>query len=136
MKTTHSIYRSAALFLAILFLIFNIGLPVIVASCPMVKNSHPPTCGLCLPSSDRGAQHFVKYVDRSCCATVIAAGRNTNEFVKAGNETGQNSPSVFLLFAHSVIVPQTLSASWLVINSSPPPPPCEDIPIFISSLLI
>ena len=130
-------YRIVALFAAGIFGLFNIGIPVVIAACPMAEYGSGPMCTECAGEIGSNAERLTSLEDTSCCATVIVADRNTNEFVQwkvalshldrtdivgvlpsvAGTSNGQNSLITFN-------------------NSSPSPPRFEDIPIFNSSLLI
>jgi hypothetical protein len=124
------------MFLALLFLLFSVGVPIVVASCPMARNADRRMCSQCLPGRDGQSQSIVKYVDRSCCATVIAAARNTTEFVRSGNEQGLASSVNFILppFDHTVIAPVHVRIA--APETGPLVRLREDIPLFVSSLLI
>ena len=71
-------YRTVAICLAAVFAVFAAGLPVIVASCPMAKVADRSCCA-CSETSSVPA--YAPWRDASCCATVIAADRNTTEFL-------------------------------------------------------
>ena len=120
-------YRSFALVLTALFLAFNIGLPIVVASCPMAGH-----CTMCTHQSKTPAGNSTSVLNSSCCKTIIAGERNTTEFVKES--------SVLLAGTFSDIVHQrdfhySLTSSFLKIHSLPLIASREDIPILKSSLL-
>lgn len=128
-------YRIAAYSLAITFCLFNVGLPVIVYSCPMVKQVNGSTCMMCADQLHSNTITFSKTTDRSCCATVIAAARNTTEFLQVKSTVSD------LSFSHLIVIqPVTLQipkVSFNAITLFYSPPLCsEDIPLQISSLLI
>jgi len=73
-------YRSVAILLAGVFTIFNIGIPVVLASCPMMKAS---VRGACCPTQPvKGLPILKTHRDYSCCKTVIASDRNKIEFLQ------------------------------------------------------
>ena len=129
-------YRLLALTLVVTFVLFNVGLPIVLASCPMMKGSSHSVCSMCCPdqvgTQSSGAK-FVPQIDRSCCKTVIVAERNTNEFLQVkDNSTTLLSSSPILVqeegFAFSVV------PSLSYIHFSPLIAVHEDIPILTSSL--
>ena len=124
------------LHLAILFIVFSVGLPIVVASCPMVQNSQRPTCSQCLPDDGGGASSFTKYADRSCCATVFAAGRNTTEYMRSGSDQVRALSAVVLPLPAVFSIADQAPAQQSIIDHYPVVPLREDIPLFISSLLI
>ena len=125
-----------SLILAVTFLVFNIGLPIVVASCPMAQDPYTATCKQCLPLARPAAQAVERQFNRSsCCATVIAAGRNTTEFLPLGK--------LFATFYSLTLTPtpgiNDVVPTFSVVTTSAlihPPPRAEDIPIFNASLLI
>jgi hypothetical protein len=121
--------------LAILFLVSNVGVPVVLASCPMMKQGSAPTCMECRKQSDRSGPAFTPVIDRSCCQTIIAAERNTTEFLQSHNVhlssgIGQEACEVSLSLAagHQTRLPVSFVPAFL---SSPP-----DVLLRTSALLI
>ena len=130
-------YRALALALAMVFLIFNIGLPIIVASCPMVSMPGQSVCTMCSDQSSSATEKITIAKDKSCCATVIAAKRNTNEFVQSNHIVQDVSKVTFSVIASMNL--QLLDNALLLVhgvNCSTSPPLARDIPVLTSSLLI
>ena len=125
-------YRNVTIALLVIFFVSNIGLPIVIASCPMMftKTTQASCCSK--PSDSLPSFHTSK--DYSCCKTVIAAERNTNEFVIAKYVT--DTPH------HSVTIIQRLenfssfSSTHLLSTVSFKLLATEDIPVFNSTLLI
>jgi hypothetical protein len=128
-------YRTVALLLVLVFSVFNIGIPIITATCPMAKMKQGVVCPAC---DDRTAtaDRVTTEQNRSCCATSVVAERNTAEFLQSNNATNPLIHFVVVhLFLLPIEMPIDLSFSFTFCSSSPPSR-CEDIPIFVSSLLI
>ena len=130
-----NIHRTFALMLAVLFTVFNVGIPVVLASCPMMRagNSH----GCCCPSASREhSPSLTMSRDYSCCRTVIAAGRNTTEFL--GARALPPCTASFCFAEHPAQQPIALdhSASVLVNVRYHSPPLILDLPVITSALLI
>jgi hypothetical protein len=127
-------YRLAILGLICLFCTFNIGLPVVIASCPMMKAGGRGSC--CAPKPSKAhTQSIAKTRSTDCCKTVIAGERNTTEFVQSQFQLHYTpaleailAPAFFNLNANLPV------SGWAAIQQHPPP--SEDIPITVSSLLI
>jgi hypothetical protein len=119
-----------------LFIVFSVGVPIVIASCPMAQDPHRAICTQCAPVSERQSPIFVKYVDRTCCATVIAAGRNTTEFVRSVSEQGLALSLNFILppFEQTIINPVPVRIESP--DTGPLPSLRQDIPLLVSSLLI
>jgi hypothetical protein len=120
------------LFLAGLFLVFNVGLPILVNSCPMPKAAGSMMCPFC-HEYDGGGDVVIK--GRPCCSPSIAAERNTNEFLSVKKLPGFH-PAAPCTAIYSV----PLAVSFSVVpgasrqcQSQVPP---DDIPVLNSSLLI
>lgn len=129
-------YRMVASTLATIFFVFNIGLPLVVASCPMPKAEGSSLCEMCYDDFSRGSLNLTTKRDASCCMTKIAADRNTTEFLQS-HQTLEQAKT--LLGAGTVVRVSESSSSLHMPGfgafSSPPPCP-RDIPILVSSLLI
>jgi hypothetical protein len=130
-------YQLVAFFVAGVFGLFNIGIPIVIASCPMAKYGSAPVCAACSDGLNAHAERLTGFEDSSCCTTVIAADRNTNEFVQ-----WKVALSHFERMDIVGVLPSMAETSFgpvsLVSYTDPTasPPHREDIPIFISSLLI
>jgi hypothetical protein len=74
-------HRIVVLSLAFLFALFNVGLPIVVASCPMA-GMKDGGCDMCYEKDAGTAMILVPLQDRSCCETVIAAEQNEEEFLR------------------------------------------------------
>jgi len=132
----NSAYRPVAAFLAIVFALFNIGLPVVLDSCPMPKSPGSMTCALCHQALPQGGTPVVQ--SPRCCAPVIAAERNMTAFVQSQRLSEEfravalailaPSPSEVLVTALPHV--QTFNPSWS------PPGRDADLPVLHSSLLI
>jgi hypothetical protein len=130
-------YRSIALVLGAIFIIFNVGVPIVIASCPMSDHGLLPVCSGCSDRSVAGDQRLTGLIDTSCCTRVIVADRNTTEFVQSKIA----APHVERIHTISILpsiveIPDGRNSVILLNNHSPPSPRFEDIPIFNSSLLI
>jgi hypothetical protein len=131
-------YRIIALTLAIIFAAFNIGLPIVIASCPMMEMTRGVAC--CEMNSDdaAGVVKITNTVDRSCCETSYAADRNKTEFLqeqlRRGETTKLFSASLPLEVFQSAIHPDMSGQS--AITQALSPHRSVDIPILVSSLLI
>ena len=127
-------YRTLSIALAALFFIFNIGLPFIVASCPMPKQAGQKMCAMCPNPSNSNGQRLTTVKNTSCCATVIAADRNTNVFLKVNTDAVKITTA---LISHvDVSLLNDLTSEFCFNNFSSSPPLARDIPILNSSLLI
>ena len=128
-------YRFVAFALVVVFGVFNIGIPIIIASCPMAAMMQGNTCGMCSDQDDPGTSTITTERNTSCCATTIAAERNTNEFVQG--KSGLPDLAKLLLVVLTEHVPVSILLSPVcVVRVSPSPPAVVDIPIITSSLLI
>ena len=130
-------YRVVTAFLVAVFGVFNVGLPIVVASCPMTEGTRSSVCSACPDASGPDVARLSSVNDYSCCQTVILAERNTTEFIAAKT----------VMSAHVMLIACVLSEkhhSYSISLSSVPiaavadssPPGALDIPIFTSSLLI
>lgn len=127
-------YRVSALILALVFCLFNVGLPIVIAACPMMgKLSTVPSC--CAHKQNDTPAIGGAALTKNCCTTVFAADRNHTEFI---GERHADGPCFNAITASCC--PITLPASGLAVITlgqyTAPSPPSHDIPIFTSSLLI
>ena len=128
-------YRIVALLLAVVFGVFNVGIPIIVASCPMAAMMQQGKCDACGNQDDPPGARITREINTSCCVTTVVAERNTHEFVQ--DQAQAHHPvfqAVLVLLPYAVTRnPSPVSAS---IPVSASPPGVVDIPILTSSLLI
>jgi hypothetical protein len=128
-----STYRFCSLVLAVVFCLFNVGLPVVFAACPMMgRLSEIPSC--CAQNHGAGSTTGGAALSTNCCKTVFAGERNRTEFL------GERHVAHQYAAVASTVAPLFIPASWLdlspPVRSLDPSPPSEDIPIFTASLLI
>jgi hypothetical protein len=118
--------------LAAVFLLFNIGLPIVVASCPMSKTK-APVCGVCTDGPSDG-QKITTWKNTSCCTVIIAAEKSSAEYL----QSKFSSPSIEGCARIVVATAQFDSFSGYLSNSELDRSPdlVFDIPILTSSLLI
>jgi len=116
---------------ASLFLVFNVGLPVVLETCPMPKPVGSMMCPLCRTEAGESAGEVVK--GKPCCAPVIAAERNTNEFLTV-QKIACTPVAAPCTIVHSFdVIHPLLSQAFLPAPSQFAP---DDIPVICSSLLI
>lgn len=123
-------YRVFSLVLCVFFALSTIGVPVVVASCPMKMHSTQPCC-----ARDNSLQHekISSLVDRSCCRTIIAGERNTTEFIRLQHAAASALAAVPAVTI-AVVAPVEPLVDFAARRLATPPP--VDIPVFTSSLLI
>jgi hypothetical protein len=128
-------HKGVVLALAALFFVFNVGLPVVTASCPMKKAPGKSTCTMCIPPSTGHGPSIVHQANGACCKTVIASGRNLTEFLTV--ESFPHAAGVPTAQTICRMIPSALSMEAVLLphNYTPLPAP-GDIPIMVSSLLI
>lgn len=130
-------YRIVALFAAGIFGLFNIGIPVVIAACPMAEYGSGPMCAECAGEIGSNAERLTSLEDTSCCATVIVADRNTNEFLQSRAALSHvESVDIISVLPSMVETSKGHNALITLDSHSCLPPRFEDIPIFNSSLLI
>jgi hypothetical protein len=117
---------------AALFLIFNVGLPVLVNSCPMPKPVGSMMCPLCHDDSERKGE-VVK--GKPCCSPSIAAERNTNEFLTIQKIGCDPLLSPFIV-PQFVLTAVSISSGSQTYAPTPSQFAPDDIPVIHSSLLI
>ena len=127
-------YRIVTTFLVVIFCVFNIGIPVVVAACPMSDQGAGALCGSCfLPAAD-GRAEYRNAQDRSCCETVLASEGSGAEFLKAA--------SSFLpeldVFCVTLVTPDLNdhSRSSVTVQPADLSGGREDLPVLLSSLLL
>ena len=122
--------------LVLVFGVFNIGLPIVVASCPMARDTQSPPCFACPDPYGDGTLSFAPVIDYSCCRTVLLAERNTTEFVAVKAFVSDVKMMISLLSERDQVYSQPHSFISFLLLSDPSPPWSADIPVFTSSLLI
>lgn len=127
-------YKVFALLLTLIFFVSNVGLPFVLASCPMMTKTQPH-CPMCPDQSRSDSQVLTGEKNTSCCRTIIAAERNKTDFVE--------SQGIRLHYAGICSIPPLLQTfnvgilpSFLRLSSESTSLRSGDIPIFTSSLLI
>lgn len=126
-------YQLIATFVAAVFLVFNVGLPIVLASCPMA-DMRTAGCGMCNDESSITAQQLTSVKNTSCCNTAIAADKNSTEFVQAKYITYE--PAKFVAVTFVPVHFDNLSYLISDLRKDRPLFLAIDIPIFTSSLLI
>jgi hypothetical protein len=119
--------------LASLFLVFNVGLPILINSCPMPKPVGSMMCPLCHGDGGEGSGMVVK--GKPCCKPSIAAEGNANEFLRIQKSVCDPLASLCVIF-QSRIVPFSSSSVSQISASTPSHFAPDDIPVIHSSLLI
>jgi hypothetical protein len=128
-------YRIIALGLVVVFGVFNIGVPVIIASCSMPEMMQGSSCPMCEARENPTTATFTTEQSKACCTTKIVAERNTNEFVQVKEKTLEPAKHFVLALAFFAAFSSRSSVS-VIPQVSASPPVAVDIPIFTSSLLI
>jgi hypothetical protein len=133
-------YRFIAFTLVGVFAVFNIGLPVVLHYCEMMKSTTTSTCGMCDTESPKDNQVQYNSFKSACCKTIFTPERNKNEFLQT-QKNGVTKLQISIipsdiggLHSSMSIDFQNISKTFLIDTHSPPL--SEDIPIFTSSLLI
>lgn len=131
----HGKHKYLSLAIVIVFGLFNVGVPIVIASCPMAEIMQGGLCLVCGDPDESGTVRITTEKDTSCCATVVVAERNTTAFVPTKASLDVVTPVAGIIAQISTDV-SNQSTLCLVEVVSPSPPRCDDIPIFNSSLLI
>ena len=119
--------------LASLFLVFNVGLPILINSCPMPKPVGSMMCPLCHEDGAQGGGEVVK--GKPCCSPTLVAERNTNEFVSIQKSACDPSANLCIIFP-SVLIPHSFSSPSQTYAPTPSQFAPDDIPVIHLSLLI
>jgi hypothetical protein len=127
-------YRVAAMLLTGIFLVSNVGIPVILASCPMMKAGKRAAC--CPIGNDDHTLIIKKYQDYSCCRTVVAAERNTTEFVQNPAHRFTDRNESLLIFANLPTKLCDIIYQRIIFCDTHSPPLSEDIPLLTSTFRI
>lgn len=130
------IHKYLSLALVVVFGLFNVGVPIVIASCPMAETAQGNLCFVCIDPDESGTVRITTEKDSSCCATVVVAERNTTAFVPAKAGSVDVSMSAAVVHAQAYTEIATRFPLYTIAVVSPSPPWCGDIPVFTSSLLI
>lgn len=129
-------FKYRTMLLAVAFAVFNIGLPVVLDTCPMAKAGNSDLCATCHNES-RPETQTVGIPGGSCCVMVVVGDRNTTEFEQSRDRLVDN---VRTMLASALEIPHLLFPVQFTPTTVGRPvesPPAEpDIPILNSSLLI
>jgi hypothetical protein len=132
---TNRKYRIVALLLVLVFSVFNIGIPIVLAECPLAKMVQGGMCPAC-DDGAKTADRVTTEQNTACCATKIVAERNTTEFLQSNAGTHDLTNGVVAHPLHLPVPTPINHSSMFIVYYPPAPSRCEDIPIFVSSLLI
>ncbi|MDP2208379.1 MAG: hypothetical protein Q8K98_06360 [Bacteroidota bacterium] len=134
------LHISLTIVFTLVFLIFNIGLPVVLHYCEMMKTVSSDSCGMCDTEKNNHNDLALSKGESSCCQTVIAAESNKVEFLQTQkNEVAKLQHSITpsaIGGLHSFTYDDSLIASQSLFLTFHSPPSNQDIPVFNSSLLI
>ncbi len=132
-----STYRILSTLLAVVFAVFNIGLPVVIDACPMPKLPGSMTCALCHQRAVPAGESPVVQSPR-CCSPVLAAERNTTAFVQSQRSSEEFRPVALAVVAPSpsAVLVSALPQIHIFHPSWSPPGRDADLPVLHSSLLI
>ncbi|HTY58096.1 MAG TPA: hypothetical protein VMF59_04730 [Bacteroidota bacterium] len=118
---------------ASLFLLFNVGLPILIDACPMPRPVGSMMCAMCRDDGGEPGREVLK--GKPCCAPSLAAERNTSEFL-----TVQKILCDRLALSCTLVYTASPVASSLMVSQTFSPVPShfapDDIPVVHSSLLI
>ena len=133
---TISTYRLVGITITLVFAVFSIGVPIVVASCPMMTAGSSGAA--CCPVQNGNPTHTLTTPKNfSCCKSVIAAERNKTEFMQTIDcvRNGQQTCYSALFIAPLSGLSNTIAV--IDIRSISHSPPCMvDRPVLFSSLLI
>ena len=127
-------YRTLLLIAA--FALFNIGLPVVLDTCPMAKMGGSGMCAACHSETKPGTE-TIGLPAGSCCVMVVVGDRNTNEFEQSRDRAGETARTILAAAPENASPLFAVQLPPAVVGTpatSPPVPP--DVPLLTSSLLI
>jgi len=127
-------YRSIALVFAVIFIVFNVGIPVVISSCPMMKESVRPSC--CPQQSDFRNPVVNKYNNYSCCKTIISPGKNRIEYIPTNVDINLKIVKYTISSSLEFSTNNYTDVAKRSLSNTHSPPSFRDIPIITSSLLI
>lgn len=128
-------YQTLILGVVGLFFLSTVGVPIVVAACPMMANgSFSAAC--CADREQPGTLKLRPVTDYSCCKTVLVAEWNTTQYVQV--ERDLPSPEKNVVVGSGTFLANFVLAGIPLVPhvAANPPPRILDIPIFCFSLLI
>jgi hypothetical protein len=130
-------YSLLSALLGCLFCIFTVGIPVVLASCPMMHLTGQ-TRSCCPEQADRSRPMLTAYKNTSCCTTIVVATRSTQEYVQSESSLAKAAGVQFIAGAlvSAALIPDAVSASSGLTLAASPPLHRPLLPIFNASLLI
>jgi hypothetical protein len=135
--TRKNIHISLIITFTVLFLIFNIGMPIVLHYCEMMNTYSSSDCDMCHSEKNNDGQLEYSKQQHSCCSSLILASFNKTEFLQTQNNAVTqlyNCSITAIPYDSNIYVSATFSNLILIDTHSPPL--IKDIPIFTSSLLI
>lgn len=130
-----SLHKSLFTVITAAFLLFNIGLPVVLHYCEMMKTYSSSACDMCHPETNKDEQVQLSTTESSCCKKVIVAEPNKVDFLQAQkNELLSSIQYSTTPIIHSFSMAEPIIAGRFINLQSPLA--VTDIPILFSSLLI
>lgn len=121
-----------------IFCIFTVGIPVVLASCPMANHDTHERPSCCSAQSEASQPVLRAYKNTSCCTTTFVATRSTQEYLQSGEhvttfDAGHNIGSLL-----TSVAPATDDAFIVPARRTSASPPIHRLilPIVHSSLLI
>lgn len=134
-------HKYLSLFLGCIFCLFNIGIPIVILSCPMMKTD-PKNASCCylIRHQEPGTARIES--SRTCCRSSRTINRNTNEFLGASSPSRIDvkftccSNILFQILTAQIPNPTIRSdASFILFTHTRSESP-GDFPVLYSSLLI
>jgi hypothetical protein len=132
--TGTALHRIFAVTLAGLFFLFNVGIPVVIATCSMPAMMNGP-CPMCEGRDVPSTPTLLNDMSKPCCTSTIVAAPGKVEFMQARAHEFF-STLVVMPLAQSYAGLVDIHARSTVGFASASPPASVDIPILVSSLLI
>lgn len=132
---THLIkYRT--LLLALVFALFNVGLPIVLDTCPMAKMGASGMCAACHRDS-RPETETIGLPAGSCCVLVVVGDRNVNEFEQSRDRAVETARTMVAPAPENISSLSPIHFALALFGKHAESPPEQpDIRIFTSSLLI
>ncbi|MBU2636637.1 MAG: hypothetical protein KJ963_06085 [Bacteroidetes bacterium] len=133
----YNIHKTLIIGFTALFVVFNVGLPVIIHTCEMMKTASISTCDMCHMESQQDNQARFNPLTSSCCKKVIVAEPNKIEFLQTQkNDLFSSIQHSITPTIHSFALDEPTSIAQLHNFNPHSPTIYQDIPILNSSLLI
>ena len=129
MKSRTNIF--VAYFLAGLFTVFNVGLPIVLFVCPMMSEGQVCDC-----NKVQNDGLAISYPAGECCSHTIAAERNTTPFLSSAKYQAPASEVVLVLSSMALPSINLAYPAQLDISSNTGPPPTTTPIYLLSSALL